>query len=155
LFSAGLCLGIGILSFPAGWDNEEVRGVCGAEADDYKLGTCGIRWGFVLAVIAFFDSFILGCLAFTLATKKLKFLEEPAYMNPSTMYQGEINPGFMGDNMSLTGSRKSGGLQPVMLMPHGPQDDRYSEYSHPANRSSQSPHRTGPYMPQVQHNLQL
>ena len=126
----------------------------------------------MLAVIALFDSFILGCLAFTLATKKLKFLEEPAYMNPSTMYQGEINPGFMGDNMSLTGSRKSGGLQPVMLMPHGPQDDRqrtmvlnppdlnipecrYSEYSHPANRSSQSPLRTGPHLPQVQHNFQL
>jgi len=154
-FLSGLCLGIGILSFPAGWDNEEVRGVCGAEADDYKLGTCGIRWGFVLAVVALFDSFILGCLAFTLATKKLKFLEEPAYMNPSTMYQGEINPGYMGDNLSLAGSRKSGGLQPVMLMPHGPQDDRYSEYSHPANRSSQSPHRTGPHMPQVQHNFQL
>merc|ERR1711892_272631 len=64
-FLSGLCLGIGILSFPAGWDNEEVRGVCGAEADDYKLGTCGIRWAFVLAVIALFDSFILGCLAFS------------------------------------------------------------------------------------------
>eukprot|EP00090_Calanus_glacialis_P015447 TRINITY_DN2438_c0_g1_i1.p1 TRINITY_DN2438_c0_g1~~TRINITY_DN2438_c0_g1_i1.p1 ORF type:complete len:287 (-),score=77.80 TRINITY_DN2438_c0_g1_i1:108-968(-) len=151
-YLSGLCLGIGILSFPAGWDNDEVRGVCGPEADDFNLGTCGIRWAFVLAVIAFFDSIILGCLAFTLATKKLKFLEEPAYMNPSSMYQGEINPGFMGDNMSLTGSRKSGGLQPVMLMPHGPQDDRYSEYSHPANRSSQSPFRTGP---QVQHNFQL
>ena len=90
-------------------------------------------------------------------------------MNPSSMYQGEINPGFMGDNLSLAGSRKSGGLQPVMLMPHGPQDDRsvtrrskysdlrinyfrYSEFSHPANRSSQSPMRSGP---QVQHNFQL
>jgi len=151
-YLSGLCLGIGILSFPAGWDNDEVRGVCGSQADDYKLGTCGIRWAFVLAVIAFFDSVILGCLAFTLATKKLKFLEEPAYMNPSSMYQGEINPGFMGDNLSLAGSRKSGGLQPVMLMPHGPPDDRYSEFSHPANRSSQSPMRTGP---QVQHNFQL
>jgi len=94
-----------------------------------------------------------------LATKKLKFLEEPAYMNPSSMYQGEINPGFMGDNMSLAGSRKSGGLQPVMLMPHGPQDDRYSEYSHPANRSSQPPFRTAAAAatagPQVQHNFQL
>ena len=49
-------------------------------------------------------------------------LEEPAYMNPS-MYHGEINPGFMGDNLSIAGSRKSGGLQPVMLMPHGPGPD--------------------------------
>jgi len=152
-FLSGICLAIGLLSFPAGWSNDEVRGVCGPMADSYNLGTCGIRWAFVLAVIAFFDSIILGCLAFTLATKKLKFLSEPAYMNPSSMYHGEINPGFLGDNMSLAGSRKSGGLQPVMLMPHGPQDtDRYSEYSHPASRSNQSPFRTGP---QVQHNFQL
>jgi len=152
-FLSGICLAIGLLSFPAGWANDEVRGVCGPMADSYNLGTCGIRWAFVLAVIAFFDSIILGCLAFTLATKKLKFLSEPAYMNPSSMYHGEINPGFLGDNMSLAGSRKSGGLQPVMLMPHGPQDtDRYSEYSHPATRSNQSPFRTGP---QVQHNFQL
>ena len=51
-------------------------------------------------------------------------MEEPAYMNPGSMYQGEVNPGFMPDNLSLTGSRKSGGLQPVMLMPHGPPDER-------------------------------
>ena len=55
-----MCLAIGILSFPAGWDNDEVRGVCGPDADDYKLGTCGVRWAGVLAVIAFFDSIILG-----------------------------------------------------------------------------------------------
>merc|ERR1712014_269296 len=77
-FMSGLSLLIGLLSFPAGWDNDEVRGVCGPKADDYKLGSCGVRW------------------AFALAAKKLKvMLEEPAYMNPS-MYHGEINPGFMG-----------------------------------------------------------
>ena len=141
-FMSGLSLLIGLLSFPAGWDNDEVRGVCGPEADDYKLGSCGVRWAFALAVIALFDTIILGksvsqtgltsqssnngsagFLAFTLATKKMKvMLEEPAYMNPS-MYHGEINPGFMGDNLSIAGSRKSGGLQPVMLMPHGPVPD--------------------------------
>merc|ERR1712020_74715 len=86
-----------------------------------------------------------GCLAFTLARKKLKMvMEEPAYMNPGSMYQGEVNPGFMPDNLSLTGSRKSGGLQPVMLMPHGPPDEsRYSEYSQPTGRSK-SPYRTPP-----------
>ena len=94
---------------------------------------------------------------------------EPAYMNPSSMYHGEINPGFMGDNLSIAGSRKSGALQPVMLMPHGPVPDersathkklkyflpiyifyilfRFSEYSIPTGRSK-SPYRT----PQVQHH---
>ena len=128
-FLSGFSLLIGLLSFPAGWDNDEVRGVCGPEADDYKLGSCGIRWAFALAIIALLDTIILGFLALTLATKKLKMLEEqqePAYMNPSSMYHGEINPGFIGDNLSIAGSRKSGGLQPVMLMPHGPMPDERS-----------------------------
>ena len=42
LFS-GICMSIGILCFPAGWDNDHVRGICGASAADYVLGDCGIR----------------------------------------------------------------------------------------------------------------
>ncbi len=42
------------------------------------------------------------------------------------VFLGEINSGYMNDNQSLAGSRKSMNLQPVMLMPHGPGDmDRY------------------------------
>ena len=117
------------------------------------MGNCGIRWAFALAIIALFDVTILGCLAYTLASKKIKLMEvaEPQYMNPSSMYHGEINPGFMGDNLSIAGSRKSGGLQPVMLMPHGPMpDERFSEYSMPTGRSK-SPFRSPP----AQHNFQL
>ena len=36
-------MSIGILCFPAGWDNDHVRGICGASAADYVLGDCGIR----------------------------------------------------------------------------------------------------------------
>ena len=32
-FLSGLSLLIGLLSFPAGWDNDEVRGVCGSEVN--------------------------------------------------------------------------------------------------------------------------
>ena len=39
----GICMSIGILCFPAGWDNDHVRGICGASAADYVLGDCGIR----------------------------------------------------------------------------------------------------------------
>ena len=57
------------------------------------------RWGWIGWLIGWFDivcfdgffifNYIiyLGCLAFTLAGKKVKFIEEPAYMNPS-MYKG-------------------------------------------------------------------
>ena len=43
-FVAGICMSIGILCFPAGWDNDHVRGICGASSDDYVLGDCGIRY---------------------------------------------------------------------------------------------------------------
>lgn len=151
---SGLCLAVGILCYPAGWDNPEVKGVCGPEADNYSIGNCRVRWAYILAIVAFFDSIILGCLAFTLAGKKVKFHDEPAYMSHS-LYKGEINGGYIGDNQSLAGSRKSMNLQPVMLMPHGPGDmDRYSEYSHRTGRSNPSPFR-GPYSPNIQHNFQL
>lgn len=108
----------------------------------------------MLAVVAFFDSIVLACLAFTIAGKKVKVHEEPAYMNPASLYK-EINSGFLGDNQSLSGSRKSMNLQPVMLMPHGPGElDRYSEYSQRTGRSNSSPFR-GQYQPNVQHNFQL
>ena len=42
---------IGILCFPAGWDHEQVRGICGKESNDFFLGLCGIRWAFVMAFI--------------------------------------------------------------------------------------------------------
>ena len=31
-----------------------------SQADDYKLGNCGVRWGYVLACVGFFDAIILG-----------------------------------------------------------------------------------------------
>ena len=43
-FLSGICLAIGILSFPAGWDNDHVRGICGPHSADYGLGDCGVRW---------------------------------------------------------------------------------------------------------------
>jgi len=127
----GICMSIGILCFPAGWDNDHVRGICGASAADYVLGDCGIRWAFVLAVVAVLDAWILGCLAFTLAHRHAKplssyggnmHISESPYMNPGSIYKGgEINGGFIGDSQSLAGSRKSLNMlhgQPVVMMPH-------------------------------------
>jgi len=148
---SGIFLAVAILSFPAGWDNNHVRTVCGPEADDYALGTCGIRWAYMLAVVAFCDSIILGCLALTLATKKLKMHTGDHY---GPLYKGEINPGFLGENQSLAGSRKSlNHLQPVMLMPGGTGDgDRYSEFSQRTGRSNNSPFRGNQQQPS---NFQL
>lgn len=86
-FVSGICLAIGILAFPAGWDNDHIRSICG-NSDDYELGDCGIRWAFVLAIIAFFDCWILGCLAFTLAHRVVVPQPEPQYMSPQSIYKG-------------------------------------------------------------------
>lgn len=158
-FLAGFCMAIGIVSFPAGWDHDEVRSICGADSDNYELGTCGVRWAFVLAVIVLFDFWVLGCLAFTLAHRDVKppphfhhHHQESHYMNPASIYKGEINPGFVGDTQSLTGSRKSINLQPVMMMPH-PMASPEEFEPPPHYGRNQSPHRN-PYGTSIQ-NFQL
>lgn len=122
---SGICMTIGVLCFPAGWDNDHVRGICGSDSEDYRLGNCGIRWAFVLAAVAILDTWILGCLAFTLSHRHAKPIhysqhhQESPYMNPGSIYKGEINGGFIGDSQSLAGSRKSlNMIQPVVMMPH-------------------------------------
>jgi len=120
---SGVCMTIGVLCFPAGWDNDHVRGICGSDSEDYKLGNCGIRWAFVLAAVAILDTWILGCLAFTLSHRHAKPIyphhNESQYISPGSIYKGEINGGFIGDAQSLAGSRKSlNMIQPVVMMPH-------------------------------------
>jgi len=130
--SSGVFLAVGGLSFPAGWDSPKVRGVCGAEADDFVLGSCDFRWAALLALIAFVDSIVLGCLALTLASRQLG-----AKPGPYQSYKGEVNQGFLGDNQSLA-SRKS--IQPVLFVPPTPAESQH-RYDLPRQRGSQSPFR--------------
>ena len=67
---------VGILCFPAGWDNDNVRGICGKEANDYALGLCGIRWAFVMAFICVIDSFMLCILAIVLSNRNVEPLPQ-------------------------------------------------------------------------------
>lgn len=59
--------------FPSGWDHQEVRNLCGSTADQYKLGYCGVRWGYILAILGIFDAALLAILAFVLASKREEF----------------------------------------------------------------------------------
>ena len=79
---------IGILCFPAGWDDEHVRGICGQQAHNYKLGLCGIRWAFVMAFICVIDAFILCILALVLSKRKVEPLPPPTTNN---IYKGNNN----------------------------------------------------------------
>merc|ERR1719367_890954 len=78
----GVSMVIGILCFPAGWDHEQVRGICGKESNDYFLGLCGIRWAFVMAFICVIDAFILSILAVVLSKRKVEPLPPHIQMPP-------------------------------------------------------------------------
>jgi hypothetical protein len=58
--------------FPAGWNQDEVITICGSKADEYKMGDCGIRWAYILAILGIFDAAVLAILAFFLAAKRAK-----------------------------------------------------------------------------------
>ena len=66
----GICLFLGCVIYPAGWDNVEVVAICGGGADKYNVGECAVRWAYILAIIAIFDALILGILAFVLASRQ-------------------------------------------------------------------------------------
>ena len=85
-FNLGVSMVIGILCFPAGWDHEQVRGICGKESNDYALGLCGIRWAFVMAFICVIDAFILSILAVVLSKRKVAPL--PPHVSTNNIYKG-------------------------------------------------------------------
>ena len=87
VYFSAISMVVGILCFPAGWDNEDVRGICGKEAQDYGLGLCGIRWAFVMAFICVIDAFILSLLALVLSKRQIEPL--PALNSSNNIYRGK------------------------------------------------------------------
>ena len=69
----GLCMFLGCIIYPVGWNNVSVQGVCGAGAAVFQIGQCGIRWAYILAIIGIFDIFVLAILAFVLASRQAKW----------------------------------------------------------------------------------
>ncbi|XP_055688454.1 LHFPL tetraspan subfamily member 3 protein isoform X2 [Lutzomyia longipalpis] len=122
---SAICMIIGCLAYPFGWNSDDFRKVCGPESNRFEPGLCGIRWAYPLAIIGCVDGIILATLAFILATRHVRLQPEPMYQ--SSMYK---------DVASIAGSRKSLNLQPVLLVapPHhmgGGQhgDDTISQFS--------------------------
>ncbi|XP_055388505.1 LHFPL tetraspan subfamily member 3 protein isoform X2 [Condylostylus longicornis] len=72
---------LGCATFPLGWNSEECRTICGADANRYALSSCEIKWAFALAVISCIDAIILATLAFILATKNIRLQPEPMYQS--------------------------------------------------------------------------
>ena len=151
----GLCLCIGIISFPAGWDNEEVN-------IWNKLGFCSC-----CHCIFWLHNF--GLPGLYIGHQEVEIPGRACLYEPQLHVSGRDQPWLYGwhhvhgrvkevrwtpachaDATWTSGWQvRDNGLESSW---HLPPDFRYSEYSQPANMSSQSPFRTGP---QVQHNFQL
>ena len=86
---AAVCLVVGVVAYPAGWDASDVRRTCGTSAGRYELGECGLRWAYLLAVIGCLDAIILATLAFILATRHVRLQAEPGYTANGSLYKGE------------------------------------------------------------------
>lgn len=60
---------LGSVIYPVGWDNENVRRICGQDAGRFLIGNCAVRWAYILAIIGIFDVLILAILAFVMASR--------------------------------------------------------------------------------------
>ncbi|KAK2182123.1 hypothetical protein NP493_366g02091 [Ridgeia piscesae] len=117
---SGLCMFLGCIIYPVGWNNVSVQGVCGASAAVFQIGQCGIRWAYILAIIGIFDIFVLAVLAFVLASRQAKWPQA------APIYKSEIG-GFQD-----TASKHSIAIQPVVSVPQ----PEYSQYSQASGRHS-------------------
>jgi hypothetical protein len=77
---------IGCVAYPAGWDNDKVRSVCGSSSG-FNIADCGVRWAYILAIIGIFDAFILATLAFVLATRQAKLLPDSYYAQNGSIHK--------------------------------------------------------------------
>lgn len=71
-----VCLVLGCMIFPNGWDSEVIRDMCGEDTGRYTLGNCSVRWAYILAIIGILDALILSFLAFVLGNRQSDFLQE-------------------------------------------------------------------------------
>ncbi|XP_060036748.1 LHFPL tetraspan subfamily member 4 protein [Erinaceus europaeus] len=71
---AALCLVLGCMIFPDGWDAETIRDMCGAKTGKYSLGDCSVRWAYILAIIGILNALILSFLAFVLGNRQTDLL---------------------------------------------------------------------------------
>ncbi|CAF0733683.1 unnamed protein product [Brachionus calyciflorus] len=83
-----ICFFIGITIYPIGWDSSIIRTVCGKEANQLKLGTCTLRWPYILACILVFQQLFLTILAFLLAGRQAKYLLEYAAQQRTQLTEG-------------------------------------------------------------------
>ncbi|XP_062316542.1 LHFPL tetraspan subfamily member 4 protein-like, partial [Osmerus eperlanus] len=76
-----VCLVLGCVIFPDGWDAEVVRDLCGELTGRYSLGACSVRWAYILAIMGILDALILSFLAFVLGNRQNQDLYQDHLQN--------------------------------------------------------------------------
>lgn len=72
-----------------------VRSVCGQDAVKYYLGSCEIRWAYILAILGIFDAIVLSALAFVLGTRYIRLSETMVTSRDTqSMYKGSYIHGI-------------------------------------------------------------
>jgi len=69
-------MAVGCIIYPISFDDDNVRRICGDEADAYNMAKCQIRWAYILGIVLIFDALILGILAFVLAARQARRIDE-------------------------------------------------------------------------------
>ncbi|CAF1044872.1 unnamed protein product [Adineta ricciae] len=97
-----ICLLIALIVYPSGFDHDTIRSVCGSNVNDFYLGTCQIRWAYILAMIAFVNISFLASLGFFLGMKQPKLDTMQEVINPNHILSkyGELNEAF--DDLTLS-----------------------------------------------------
>lgn len=139
-FFTAICTGVGLVVFPAGLDAAEVRLTCGPTADRFYLGSCTIRWAYVLAIIGLLDGAVLAVLGFVLGSRHLKLSDEfssgstrkihsisglNGYHTRGGYFYGTDSGPTPSVTYSYASTKRStmGGLQPIVLLP--PEESEY------------------------------
>uniref|UniRef100_A0A673HJZ1 LHFPL tetraspan subfamily member 4a n=1 Tax=Sinocyclocheilus rhinocerous TaxID=307959 RepID=A0A673HJZ1_9TELE len=89
-----VCLVLGCLIFPDGWDAEVIRDMCGEETGKYTLGNCSVRWTYILAIIGILDALILSFLAFVLGNRQNDFIHNEIKAENKGTFKMHCNPIF-------------------------------------------------------------
>ena len=87
---------IALIVYPSGFDNDTIREVCGPDVKDFYLDTCQIRWGYILAIIAFGNVTILAIMGLFLGLNQARDETMEERFNPNRILSkyGELNEAF-------------------------------------------------------------
>ncbi|XP_068598715.1 LHFPL tetraspan subfamily member 4 protein [Brachionichthys hirsutus] len=95
-----VCLVLGCVVYPNGWDAEVVRDMCGEDTGRYTLGSCSVRWAYILAIIGILNGLILSFLAFVLGNRQGDFLQEEAKADSKDFAASRLH---LGSSLRLDG----------------------------------------------------